>query len=223
VTSPPVTPYEHGVTHLKRAEYAHAIAAFTEAIRLEPDAPNGFAGRALAYTFLGDEAAALRDKERAKELGGPERSAWDRLVNRARRRWQGDLRNPEWRLVDALSYKAVLLRHWVGQIFNGGLPQWVANGYGEWIGDLARAADEVGTHATRAVAAVMREVAGVLVKWPHARESMFTMIASQAELTESEQELFEALSRCEGYYDRVGQSFSADVEEWFEAQAKKAP
>jgi tetratricopeptide (TPR) repeat protein len=221
MTPSPATPYEQGVAHMKRGEYALAITAFTEAIRLEPDAPNGFAGRSLAYTLLGDEAAALQDKEAAKELGGPERSAWDRLVNRANRRWRGDLSNLEWRQVDPLTYKATLLRVWVGQIFNGGLPQWVANGYGQWIDDLARAADEVGTPATRAVAAVIREVASVLVKWPRARESMFGMIASQAELTKNEHELFEALARCEGNYDRVGQSFSANVEEWFEGQAKR--
>ena len=219
----PATPYEHGVAHLKRAEYALAIAAFTEAIRLEPDAPNSYAGRSLAYNLSGDEAAALQDKEAAKSLGGPERSAWDRLVNRAHRRWRGDLSNPEWREVDPLSYKAVLLRVWVGQIFNGGLPQWVANGYGQWVEDLARAADDAGTDATRVVAAVMRDVASVLAKWPHARESMFRMIATQIELTKSEHELFEALARCEGNYLRVGPAFSANVEEWLEVQAKKAP
>jgi hypothetical protein len=219
----PATPYAQGVAHLKRAEYSLAIAAFTEAIRLEPDAPNGFAGRALAYTLLGDEAAALQDKEAAKELGGTERSAWDRLVNRAHRRWRGDFSDQTWRQSDPLSYKASLLRQWVWQIYNGGLPQWVANGYGQWVDDLAPAADEIGTEATRAVAAVIRDVAGVLAKWPHARESMFRMIASQAELMSNEEELFEALSRCEANYGCVGPAFSANVEEWFEVRARSAP
>ena len=57
--SPP-GPYDRGVDHLKRAEYAQAIAAFTEAIRLEPDAPNAYVGRALAHRSLGDEARAVR-------------------------------------------------------------------------------------------------------------------------------------------------------------------
>src|SRR5262249_14917474 len=38
--APPVTPHMLGVQHLKRGEYAQAVTAFTEAIRLDPDAPN---------------------------------------------------------------------------------------------------------------------------------------------------------------------------------------
>src|SRR5215471_9251487 len=82
VTSPLAsgTPYERGVAHLKRSEYAQAVAAFTEAIGLEPEAPNAYVGRALAHRSLGDEAAALQDEQAARNLGGPERSTWDRIV-----------------------------------------------------------------------------------------------------------------------------------------------
>jgi tetratricopeptide (TPR) repeat protein len=165
----PGTPYERGVAHLKRAEYPEAVAAFTEAIGLDPEAPNPHVGRALAYRSLGDEAAAKRDEEAAQALGGPERSAWDRLVNRAYRRWRGDLSDPAWRRSDPLSRNAVLLRQWTWQIYNGGLPQWVAHGYGQWAEDLARAAEEVGTDATRQVAAIVRDVARVLRTGPDAR------------------------------------------------------
>src|SRR5262249_30221688 len=154
--SPP-GPYDRGVDHLKRAEYAQAIAAFTEAIRLEPDAPNAYVGRALAYRSLGDDSRALDDEQAAQQLGGAERTTWDRLVNRAYRRWHGDLDNPDWRRTDPLSRKATLLHLLTTQIFNGGLGQWIANGYGEWIDDVIEAAEEVGTAAAREVAAILEE------------------------------------------------------------------
>jgi len=47
--------------------------AFSEGIRLEPEAPNPYVGRALAYRSLGDEANAAADERQAKELGGMER------------------------------------------------------------------------------------------------------------------------------------------------------
>jgi hypothetical protein len=206
------------VAHLKRSQFAHAVAAFTEAIGLEPEAPNAYVGRALAHRSLGDEAAALQDEQAARNLGGPERSTWDRIVNRAYRRWRGDLRDPAWRQSDALSRNAVLLRQWVWQIYNGGLPQWVANGYGEWAEDLAQAADAVGTDAARQVAGVVREVARVLGKWPMARETMFRMIASPSETDGQQHEIFHALSRCEEVYCRIGPSFGDDVEAWLDKQ-----
>jgi uncharacterized protein (TIGR02996 family) len=61
--------YERGVAHLRRAEYVPAVAAFTEAIGLDPDAANSYVGRALAYRSLGDEAAAIRDEQSARALG----------------------------------------------------------------------------------------------------------------------------------------------------------
>jgi tetratricopeptide (TPR) repeat protein len=113
--------YERGIVHHKRAEFALAVAAYTEAIRLDPDAPNPYVRRALSYRALGDENNARQDERRAQELGGPERSAWDRLVNRSRRRWRWDLDDPHWQQTDPLSRKAVLLRLLNAQILNGGL------------------------------------------------------------------------------------------------------
>jgi tetratricopeptide (TPR) repeat protein len=214
--------YERGMGHLKRGEYTQAIAEFAEAIGLDPEAPNAYVGRALAYRSLGDEEAAVRDEEAARKLGGPEQSAWDRLVNRANRRWRGDLGDPAWRLSDPLSRNAVLLRHWSWQIFNGGLPQWVANGYGEWADDLARAAEEVGTNSAREMAAIVRDVARVLNKWPAAREAMFRIITTQAEATDQETEIFEALSQCEERYHQSESSFEADAEAWLERRAGNA-
>jgi hypothetical protein len=218
--------YARGLAHLKGAEYPGAVAAFTEAIRLDPDSPNAYVGRALAQRSLGDEAAAARDEQAARDLGGPERSAWDRLVKRAYRRWRGDLRDPVWAREDPIGRDAFLLRQWTWQIYNGGLPQWVANGFGEWAEDLARAAEAVGTDAARAVAVIVRNVARILAACPGARETMFRMIATQSLVTGREEELFGALSECEERYRRVGcrpGEFEADVEAWLDQRAGEAP
>jgi len=59
--------FERGLANLKRAEYEEAISSFTEAIQLEPDLPQPYVGRALAYRSLGDEASALRDEQEARK------------------------------------------------------------------------------------------------------------------------------------------------------------
>jgi hypothetical protein len=58
------------MAHLKRGDYDRAVVAFTEAIRLKPTAANAYAGRALAYRSLDDEARALRDEQTVRDLGG---------------------------------------------------------------------------------------------------------------------------------------------------------
>jgi hypothetical protein len=220
-----VTPYERGVEHLKRSENAEAVAAFTEAIGLEPEAPNAYVGRALAYRSLGDEAAALRDEQTTRALGGPERCAWDRLVKRAHRNWRVDLRDPAWANEDPLSRDAYLLRQWTWQIYNGGLPQWIANGFGEWTDDLARAVERVGTGSARTVAAIVRDLATVLAGWPGAREVMSRMLATRSRVAGREEELFGELMRCEDRYYRAGRypgEFVTDVEAWLERESEEA-
>jgi tetratricopeptide (TPR) repeat protein len=151
--------YDRGVAYHRKGEYAQAIAAYTEAIRVDPDAPNAYVRRSLSYRALGDDPRANEDDRSARQLGGPERTAWEILVNRSRLRWGWDLDDMTWRQTYPLSYKAVLLDKLNGQILNGGLRQWVANGYGRWIDDLILAAKEVDTEATREVAALLEELA----------------------------------------------------------------
>jgi tetratricopeptide (TPR) repeat protein len=76
----PETAYEQGMAHLKRGEYERAVASFTEAIRLKPNASNAYAGRALAYRSLDDEASALRDEQTVRELGGVKPPAGEFLM-----------------------------------------------------------------------------------------------------------------------------------------------
>jgi hypothetical protein len=215
--------YDRGMAHLKCGEYAQAVAAFGEAIKVDPESPNAYVGRALAHRSLGDDAAALRDEETARKLGGPEQSAWDRLVNQANRRWRGDLRDPNWHDNDPLSRNAFLLRQWSWQILNGGLAQWVANGYGEWTEDLARAAQNVGTDSAREVTVILRDLAQLLRSRPGTRAKMIHFITTQAQANDEETEIFELLSRYEDRYHRVEGTFDADVEAWLENQAGEAP
>jgi hypothetical protein len=77
---PPASPYEQGVAHLKRGEHEKAVAAFTEAIRLNPKEAKAYSGRALAHRSLEDEAAALRDEQTVRELGGVKPPAGELLM-----------------------------------------------------------------------------------------------------------------------------------------------
>jgi tetratricopeptide (TPR) repeat protein len=229
MSSPPSSesPYERGVAHLKRSEYVAAISAFTEAIRRDPDAPNAYVGRALAHRSLGEAANAVRDEQAAQALGGAERTTWDRLVNRAFRRWNENFDDPRWCQSDPLSRKAVLLNRLNEQIFNGGLLQWIANGYGAWVDDVIEAAEEVGTDAAREVAATLKEVSRILKARPEARwEALGEFMAAPVvdgqvgrEDLEAHQEFLEAVYSCEDRYYGAQSQFVIDVEEWVEREA----
>jgi hypothetical protein len=214
------TPHERGVAHLKRREYAEAVAAFTEAIALEPDAPNSYLGRAVAYRRLENLSGALQDETTAEKLGGPEKTAWDRLVNRSRQRWSWDFDNSRWRQSDPLSRQAVLLCMLNRQILNGGLLQWIANGYGRWIEDVIEAAREVGTDAAKEVAAVLEVVAHHLEGWYAVGDRQEdAALDEEGDFPEEPDELSEVLSGCEDRYYQVQSQFVRDVETWLEERA----
>jgi Flp pilus assembly protein TadD len=54
---------------LEKGDSRAAIEAFAESIRLKPDDADAFAGRARAYTQVGDTAAASQDLDTAVALG----------------------------------------------------------------------------------------------------------------------------------------------------------
>jgi tetratricopeptide (TPR) repeat protein len=213
MTSPqqPGTPYERGLTLLKQGQYAQAVTELTEAIRDDPSAPNPYVARALAYRALGDEAAARRDEDTARRLGGPEATAWDRLVNRAAQRLSGDLRHADrgrfYRSLEPLERLAVQLRELDCQILNGGLTQWVANGYGAWIDDVIAAAGTVGTPAARQVAAVLADVSQILRSRPAATPDADPL---------------DRLLECDDRYYAVQDEFVRNVEDWLEKQSVRA-
>lgn len=230
---PSATPHKRGVEHLKRAEYAQAAAAFTEAIELEPDAPNAYAGRALAFRSLGDEVQAARDEQTVRDFGGTEATPYERFVRKAWRRWKADLSDPNWRKADPLSRQAVLL--WVlnGQILNGGLSQWIANGYGEWADEVTESAREIGTAAASEVAAMLkdlsRDLAAGLAEELQPGEALeeedrLALVAdSTDEGLEEEDETFNRLSIYEDRYYRVRYQFMLDFEAWLDRRAGALP
>jgi hypothetical protein len=217
----PSTPHERGVALLyRKGDYAGAIEAFTQAIELDPLYPNAYLGRAVARRRLDQLAEARADEQKAEELGGAEKSAWDRLVNRSRHRWQWDFDNPAWERTDPLSRKAVLLHTLITQIHKGGLHQWVANGYWRWIDDVIKAAREVDTAATRAVAAMLEDLSRGIS--PEAMHDAWREDDTVEEDPAHDEERDEALGRIwehEERYHRVEFPFRDDVEKWLEEQA----
>src|SRR5262249_15565760 len=59
---------EQGMAHLQRSEYGLAVAAFTEAIRLDPTHVGAYRGRWVAYCSLEDDANAAADQRRVQDL-----------------------------------------------------------------------------------------------------------------------------------------------------------
>jgi hypothetical protein len=208
--------------------HKEAIEAFTEAIRLEPDAPNGYIGRAMAHRRVGNEAAARQDEERAKALGGPERNAWERLCNRSRRKWGGHLDNEEWKREDPLSRDAVLLDILACEVHAGTLWQWLDHGHWRWIDDVIMAARQIGTESANVVAAILEELAPRLNP-----ESLGVSTYDEDDFDETgalrpdraDKEIpgpaVDGLGELDDRYFKVQPQFVKEVEEYFERNAPR--
>jgi tetratricopeptide (TPR) repeat protein len=208
---PSAAAYQRGVAHLKKSEYAQAIVAFSEAIRLEPEAPNPYLGRALAYRSLGDEANAAADDRQAKEVGGVERRPWDRLVNRAYQRARtGDLRDVDrgefYRRLDPVQREAVLLWELNSQVVNGGFPEWVFNGYAAWINEVIAPVQQIRTPAAESVHKILEDV------------SLFANKKNESE-QQREENLSKLLECTNRYYAAMGE-FGRDVEAWLDVRLR---
>jgi tetratricopeptide (TPR) repeat protein len=212
--------HQRGFEHYKKAKYEEAIVDFTEAIKIDPEAPRSYIARALCYRRVDQLTAALQDEQTAEELGGPERSLWDMIVNRSRRRWHFDFSNPGWTEADPLSRKAILLRTLDGQILNGGLFQWIANGYGRWVDDVIEAARDVGTDASREVAALLEELSLHLEDLDVNPEWQEQEIEEGHDDLEENDEDMELLFACENRYFSVQSQFTSDVVKWLEDRLK---
>jgi len=203
--------YDLATAHLKRGEYEQAVADYTEAIRLDPRSPNAHLGRALAYRSLGDEESAFQDQRASKELGGAEQSTWGRLVNRAYQLWRLDCQASKaefYQGLHPLQRKAVQLWDMNGQVFNGGFPQWLANGYGAWVHELIDSVRQIGTRSAKAVQSILEGVARL------DRECQ-----TQEETDENLAGLLEYTDR----YYAVAPGFGDDVENWLEEQLRRLP
>lgn len=219
------TPHDRGIRLLyKIRDYEGALKAFTQAIEEDPFYPNAYLGRAVAHRRLGNFAAAQADERKAEELGGAERTAWDRLVNRAQERWHGNLANPEWKQIDPVSRKAVLFRSLMRQIHHGGLFQWVANGYDQWIDDLIEAAREVGTPASREVASLLEDLSRDIASTTPASSAPASEDSAEIENVRARQRdaLLETIVAQENRYYRVEGQFHTDLESWFDEKAGRA-
>jgi tetratricopeptide (TPR) repeat protein len=207
------THYDRAMAHLKLREYERALAEFSEAIRLDPQAPNPYAGRAIAYRSLGDDANAARDQRVAKDLGGTEQSTWARLVNRANQRLKRELQHMSqgefYQAIHPLQRDAVLLWELNSQVFNGGFPQWVLNGYGAWMTELVAALRQIGTDAAGEVQVILERVSRVAN----------TNVGPEAEDEDDLAGLLECTNR---YYDVMGR-FGEEVEAWLEEQSEQQP
>ena len=56
-----------GVAYTNMGESGQAVADFTEAMRLAPNLPQPYLGRAAAYRALGNEEEAAEDERKAQE------------------------------------------------------------------------------------------------------------------------------------------------------------
>jgi hypothetical protein len=136
--------------------------------------------------------------------------------------------DPAWCQTDPLSYKAVLFDKLNGQILNGGVRQWVANGYGRWIDDVIRAAREVGTEATREVAAALEELVlhlGSLEDdWLEGEPPEVGCYGlepgAEGDHSGEDDDAFDPLGLCEDRFYRVQSRFVEDVETWLEEKAR---
>ena len=86
---------------------------------------------------------------------------WQGLMDQAYAKWQA---NREWRYrqfllnLDAIERKAVILGNFNYQVCNGGIQQWVDNGYCVTAQDLLSILEEMDTENSRRVAKIVREV-----------------------------------------------------------------
>jgi hypothetical protein len=234
--------YDRAVAFLKSGQYREAIEEFTSAIEIDPNSPNSYVGRALAHRSLGNEVDAASDEQMAQRLGGVETSTWSRLCNRAYQRMktdpadgmQGKLskRAEFYQQLDPLSRKAVLLGDFHLQVMNGGIQQWIANGYSAWIRDLMGVVAQIGTNPALAMLAVLRDVGAVIAdmeKNPQVRElggassCLFAMLFHQMpNVSAKDAWLEEWLERIYSLNDRFFEceaDFCVDANMWFDTQA----
>ncbi|HKA08046.1 MAG TPA: DUF4375 domain-containing protein [Gemmataceae bacterium] len=107
-----------------------------------------------------------------------------------------------------LQRKAVQLWDLNSQVFNGGFPQWLANGLGAWIEELIVSVRQIGTRPARAVQSILEGVARL------DREC-----ETQEEADQNTGRLLEYTDR----YYAIAPEFADDVETWLEEQLRRLP
>lgn len=71
-----VAAYQQGYVHMREAAWFSAVAAYGEAIRIQPDVAGLYEARGTAYMYAGRHDAALADYTRAIELNPNDAGHW---------------------------------------------------------------------------------------------------------------------------------------------------
>jgi len=101
-----------GVAYAERGEYAKAVAAFREALRLEPDLGEAWAGLGLIYDKLGQREPAITAFREVVRLEPDHAVAWCNLGVLYRRQNQDDLAAQSYR--EALRSQPAMVEAWLG-------------------------------------------------------------------------------------------------------------
>ena len=76
-----ISAYQQGYAHMREAAWFAAIAAYDEAIRIEPDVSGLYEARGTAYMYSGRHGQALADYTRAIELNPNDAGNWRRRAH----------------------------------------------------------------------------------------------------------------------------------------------
>ena len=76
-----VKAYQQGYAHMRAAAWFSAIAAYDEAVRLQPDVAGLYEARGTAYLYSGRHDEALADYSQAIELDPDDASLWRRRAH----------------------------------------------------------------------------------------------------------------------------------------------
>ena len=76
-----VSAYQQGYAHMRAATWFSAIAAYDEAVRLQPDVAGLYEARGTAYLYAGRHDEALADYSQAIELDPADAGLWRRRAH----------------------------------------------------------------------------------------------------------------------------------------------
>ena len=76
-----IAAHEQGYAHVRASEWFAAVAAFDEAIRLQPDVPGLYDARSTAYLYPRKHNEAIADYSQAIELQPENPSYWRRRAH----------------------------------------------------------------------------------------------------------------------------------------------
>jgi hypothetical protein len=94
------------------------------------------------------------------------------------------------------------------QVFNGGFPQWVANGFATWVEEIVDTLRQIGTKPAKAVQSILAGVA---------------RLAAECDTQEEADDNVGGLLEYTDRYYAVASEFADDVENWLDEQLRRLP